>query len=210
MKKMSIFLQALLLLFISGAPTLAEEKKDNLDWSGQWQTFWRDGQALLTLTQEEEKVTGFYSPQDGQVEAEVEGRLIKGRWKGDDAAGGFVFALSPDGQTFTGRFDSGEYWNGRRLAEKRERFVAFSSAISPQETLRTVITAANRAVFEGNAAALQTYERLLLYEGEKASGREQTRRRNLLWQILNMSTFRVYSAPNRPQGDTATFDSVRR
>jgi small-conductance mechanosensitive channel len=214
MKSKSLFFLAIALAFFHAAPLPAQEAKPEpspkiaqaRDWTGQWQTFWRDGQALLSLTQEGDEITGFYTPQDGQVEGRVEGRLIQGRWEGADASGGFVFALSPDGQTFTGRFDSGEYWNGWRMVKARERHVAFSAAISPRETLRTVITAANEANFEGNAAALQIYEPLLYYEGGEENGRQETRRRNLLWRLLNMSTFRVYAAPGRPESDTATFE----
>ena len=53
------------------------------------------------------------------------------------------FALAPDGRTFAGRFDIGEWWTGERLADTVEphwpRF-----APSPREVIRTVVAALNR------------------------------------------------------------------
>lgn len=180
--------------------------KQSDDWAGEWQTYWREGQALMILSQEGDQVMGTFEPQGGLVEGRVDGRLLRGRWQVDQASGGLIFALSPDGQAFTGRYDSGEYWNGRRIAEDQVHDSSFSAAISPRETLRTVITASNEVIFSGNAAAMQTYEPLLVYEGAGADTRDHNRRRRLLWLLLNMSTFRIYDAPARPKGETAVFE----
>jgi hypothetical protein len=114
------------------------------------------------------------------------------------AYGSILFALSSDGKTFTGRYDNGEYWNGRRVAEDERHAFSFTDAMSPRESLRTIITAANEAVFFGNTTAMQFYEPLLIYEGSGTDTRDRNRRRRLLWHLLNMSTFRIYDAPARP------------
>jgi small-conductance mechanosensitive channel len=177
-----------------------------VDWTGEWQTYWREGQALVVLTQHGDVVTGTYEPQGGRLEGRVEGHLLKGRWFIDQASGSFLFALSSDGKIFSGRFANDEYWNGVRVTEDQKKAFAFRAALTPRETLRTVLTAANEAVFAGNAAAMQIYEPLLIYEGDATDSRDHNRRRNLLWQVLNMSTFRIYDAPARVEGNSAVFE----
>lgn len=194
---------------IAFIPIFAPERtvaKPPDDWSGQWRTYWREGQALMILSQEGDQVKGTYEPQGGRIEGRVEGRLLRGRWFVDRATGGILFALSSDGTTFTGRYDNGEYWNGSRIADDRIRPFSFTAAISPRETLRTVTTASNEVFFSGNVAALQTYEPLLVYEGDGTDTRDHDRRRRLLWQLIDMSTFRVYDAPARAEGDDAVFE----
>jgi MscS family membrane protein len=77
------------------------------DFSVDWQTFWRTGSAVLSLSQEGDRVTGSYQPDDGAVEGVVEGRVLRGTWAQPGASGAFVFALSEDGQVLTGRFGNG-------------------------------------------------------------------------------------------------------
>jgi small-conductance mechanosensitive channel len=175
-------------------------------WSGEWQTFWRTGQAVMNLEQEGSSVTGTYEPGGGQIEGEIEGPILKGIWSQAGSQGGFLFALSNDGMTFTGRYENGEYWNGERAAEGVADRAHFTASFSPRETLRTVITAANAAVFQRDAAAARFYEPLLIYEGDEENARERNRRRQLLFQIMNLSTFRIIDAPERVDGDQATFE----
>ena len=176
--------------------------------AGEWQTFWRSGQALMILSQQDDTVTGTYEPGRGKIEGRFDGRLLKGRWEQPGAAGSFLLALSGDGKTFTGRFDSGEYWNGRRIEDESAPSTRFSAAFSPRETLRTVITALNEAVFEGNSAASRFYEPLLIYENSEDSGTSdstQSRQRASFWRVLNMSTFRIYEAPASSETKEAIF-----
>ncbi len=200
------FLLVFWVLIVSRLVHATSADGETPDWTGEWQTYWREGQALVSLTQNADAVTGTYEPQGGRMEGRVEGRLLKGRWFVDQASGGFLFALSSDGKIFSGRFDNDEYWNGVRVTEDQRKAFAFRAAVSPRETLRTVLTAANEAVFAGNAAAMQIYEPLLIYEGDATDSRDHNRRRNLLWHVLNMSTFRIYDAPARGEGDSAVFE----
>lgn len=181
-------LLAIAFITLSGVAWAAAD--DAHDWTGQWQTYWRDGQALGLLERDGDAVKGTYEPQGGLIEGRVEGRLLRGSWSVDGVSGGFLFALAADGKTFTGRFDSSEYWNGRRVIPgETDTTSAFNVASTPRESLRTIITAANEAVFAGNAAAERIYEPLLLYEGTTTDTRNRNRRRTLLWHLLNMSTF---------------------
>ncbi len=104
---------ALIALFwalFAGSSAQAQE----VDFSGEWQTYWRTGSAVLTLEQEDDRVTGTYQPDDGRIEGTVEGHVLRGTWAQPGSSGEVVFALSKDGQVLTGRFGNGEYWNGFR------------------------------------------------------------------------------------------------
>lgn len=167
------------------------------DWSGNWRTFWRDGQALLTLQQDGTEVQGDYRPGAGRVTATLtaEGKL-DGRWFEEDRAGTFTFALAPDGKTFAGRFGNGEFWNGVRLAPARARAQPFTASDSPRETLRTIVTSLN-ATAAGDVDAALIWEPLLLFAEDSASStRELARRRQLLFRLIDLSTFRIHEAPD--------------
>jgi hypothetical protein len=85
---------------------------DTVDWTGIWHTRWRNGGAVLELQQEGRRVTGTYPLYDGRIEAAIQGRLLVGDWIEPTRRGGFIFTMAPDGQSFMGRFDSGEWWTG--------------------------------------------------------------------------------------------------
>ncbi|TVQ85115.1 MAG: hypothetical protein EA400_16455 [Chromatiaceae bacterium] len=176
------------------------------DWSGNWRTFWRDGQALLTLTQDGTQVRGDYQPGRGRVTGTLaaKGRL-HGRWFEEDRAGTFTFALAPDGQTFAGRFGNGEFWNGVRLAPARAQAQPFTASDSPRETLRTIVTALN-ATAAGDVDATLIWEPLLLFAEDAASStRELARRRQLLFRLIDLSTFRIHEAPESGDDGSAAF-----
>lgn len=191
-----------MLTLLPAAQTAAQDARS---WTGEWQTYWRSSQALMTLQQEGEVVTGTYEPGGGQIEARVDKGVLTGTWRQGDARGGIIFAMSAEGDTFTGRYDSGEYWNGQRVTEAESELVPFTASNNPRETLRTVVTAANEAVYGGNAAAMRIYDPLLIYEGKSTGSHERTRRRNALWRILNMSTFRIYDVPKMTESSEARF-----
>ncbi len=191
-----------LALVLLAAGARGEERPD---WTGAWQTYWRDGHALMTLEQAGAEVEGTFEPGKGVIAGSAEDGLLYGEWRQEGAAGTFVFALSDDGQSFTGRFESGEYWNGERLAEGETRGPRPADASTPRETLRTVVSAVNQTLAAGTSGAL-AWEPLLLFAGDPADERERRRRRRLLANIIDMSTFRVFNAPESvPPGEDATF-----
>ncbi|MBL4558608.1 MAG: hypothetical protein JKP98_20675 [Rhodobacteraceae bacterium] len=143
--------QALRLLLLLSLPTGLNAQ--TADFAGDWQTFWRNGSAVLSLTQEGDRVTGTYQPEEGTVEGTVEGRLLRGTWSQPGATGRFVFALSADGQTLTGRFGNGEYWNGFRDVEAAAPAGLTTSNATPRDTLQSLLIATNAAIYEGNARA---------------------------------------------------------
>ncbi|MEQ6250833.1 mechanosensitive ion channel family protein [Sulfitobacter sp. HNIBRBA3233] len=175
------------------------------DWTGEWDTYWRDGEARMTLRQEADSVRGTYTPGDGQIEGQIEGRVLRGLWRQDGTDGPVVFALSEDGQTFTGRFTGGEYWNGRRVTAAALRAEEVLAPANPREVLRRLVDLGNATVYGADIAAVSAFDRLLFYAGETAGVREERRRRQLLWTLIDLSTFRIYDAPRNVEGGTAEF-----
>src|SRR6056297_1428368 len=104
-------------------PMIAAHAQASPDWSGRWDTFWRDGAAVVALEADGSTVTGTYEPGAGRIEGQVEGQVLRGFWIEDDVRGGLIFAISDDGQSFTGRFDTGEWWNGRRSDAAVQRLI---------------------------------------------------------------------------------------
>lgn len=196
------------LMLCAFAPAAAQTQ----DWTGEWQTFWRGGSAILTLEQTGDRVTGSYEPGGGRVEGQVVGDALRGRWRQRGNSGEFVFALTTDGEAFTGRYESGEYWNGQRASEGEDGIARFYGTGAPRETLRSFLAAYNQAVYEGDLAAMRHAARLLRFEGNAADAREETVRRRLLWDLIDISTFRLRDAPGalpaEAPGDLAA-DRVR-
>jgi len=166
------------------------------DFSGDWQTFWRTGAAVLSLEQDGDRVTGTYQPDDGTVAGTVEGRVLRGEWSQPGSSGRFVLALSEDGQVLTGRFGNGEYWNGfREDAEGGSSTWRLGNG-SPRETLRSLLIAANTALYAGDAGALRQVGNLVSYAGPPASAGQEARRRTMMFEILDMSTLRIMDVPD--------------
>jgi len=193
----------ILLLLLAATAARAQEARVN--WSGEWRSFWRDGQALMTLEQLGNRVAGSYTPGDGRIEATVDGRVLTGAWREKDGEGVFTFALSRDGDSFAGRFGNGEYWNGERLDENRASPTPFGRSDTPRETLRTVIAAAN-ATAEGQSDATLIWGPLLHYEADDDdSNRRRSQRRQLFIRLLDMMTFRINDAPAAGENGAARF-----
>ena len=192
---------------LSLAPS-APRAEEPASWSGEWQTYSRSGEFIMILNQSGEEVTGTIEPGAARVDARAEGRLLRGRWLAGSSSGVILLVLSEDGRTLTGRFDKSEYWNGRRIEEASARTTRFTSAFSPRETLRTVITSMNEAFFGGNPAATRFFAPLLISEGKEislVSVTAQQRRRTAFWRLLNMSTFRIFGAPTTVETNEAVF-----
>jgi len=198
------FLAAALLSLAPDAP----HAEDTASWSGEWQVYSRTGQFIMVLNQSGDAVTGTVEPGAASIEARAEGRLLRGSWKRGDSSGIILLALSEDDQTLTGRFDTSEYLNGQRIEAASTRAAWFSSAFSPRETLRTVITSMNEAFFASNPAAIRFFAPLLIYDEEETSLTEftsRTRRRIAFWHLLNISTFRLFEAPSATEANEAVF-----
>lgn len=174
-------------------------------WSGSWDTYWRDGEARMLLQQQGENVLGTYEPGNGRIEGRIDGQVLRGSWFQDGTFGPILFALSEDGQSFTGRFVDGEYWNGKRVSDTADSNIAHVTRDTPRAVFRSLVYLQNAAAYEGNISAINAAETLLLYVGEASNERDKRLRRRLLWTLIDLSTFRIYDAPRRVDGETAQF-----
>jgi len=169
------------------------------DFSGDWQTYWRTGSALLSLEQTGDTVTGTYQPDNGRVEGTVKGRVVRGTWEQPGASGRFVFALSQSGEVLTGRFGNGEYWNGFRDSAEEGSGAWYLANGTPRETLRSLLLATNAAVYAGDAGALRQVAKLVSYADPPVSAAQRAQRRALFFNILDMSTLRIMDVPEAPE-----------
>jgi len=158
---------AFTVLMLSVLPHVLRAQQPDL--SGDWQTYWRTGSAVLSLEQSGDDVTGSYQPDDGRIEGTVEGRVLRGTWEQTGAAGRFVFALSQDGEVLTGRFGNGEYWNGFRDSAEAGSGAWYLANGTPRETLRSLLLSTNAAVYAGDAGALRQVANLVSYADPPAS-----------------------------------------
>jgi MscS family membrane protein len=174
-------------------------------WTGTWETRWRSGGAVLHLDQKGKRVSGTYPLYSGSVEATVEGRELSGRWtEASGRTGAFLFSLSPDGSSFMGRFDSGEWWTGKRLSESHEFVVEPPNLSSPRETLRSFLKAANASrngFFEEIRPALDAIDfansslRSEKLENSPMLPQERIDYARMLFDVLDELTFRLWEIP---------------
>lgn len=109
---------ATLLYFLHGGWLGVAAADEAVDWTGVWDSRWRDGGALLFLEQDGQQVSGVYPTLDGTIEGRVEDGRLTGEWRDPGGAGSFTFTLSPDGLSFMGRFGTGEWWTAERLSKE--------------------------------------------------------------------------------------------
>lgn len=96
------------------------------DWTGTWDTNW----GKMELVQTGTRVTGTYEHDNGKIVGEESGNSLIGTWSEapsyspPDDAGDFEFTISPDCNSFTGKWrygsTSGDWkvggWTGDRVS----------------------------------------------------------------------------------------------
>jgi len=80
---------------------------------------------------------------------------LRERWLVDGVSGRLIFALADDGQTFSGRFDTGEYWNGRRVDPAAATARLISRDGSPREALQSIVASVTDYLVGGDVEALR-------------------------------------------------------
>ena len=174
---------------------LAATASAQADWTGRWDSCWVDGCAVLDLVQTGDRVRGTYDLYEGVIEGTVEGRTLTGTWAEPDDGGTIVFTLAPDAQTFFGRDDVGDWWNGGRLPAASD--VAEAAVGDPREALQSYLTGMNgvREVgLEHFATALPALTFAL--DPEPPPPWDRVERANALFQVLDRTLIRLYDVPH--------------
>jgi MscS family membrane protein len=172
-------------------------------WSGEWDTRWRGGGAHMSLKQSGSEVTGTYPLYDGRIEATANGLALDGIWIQGARRGTFHFRLAQDGSSFTGRFDTGEWWTGGRGPARP--LVAAPDQSGPRETLRTFLTGGNLAhsgLVDQFALAVAVLDfgpdSTTMTAGQKAVTAQP------LFDLMNLTTIQLWSVPGKEApGDMA-------
>jgi small-conductance mechanosensitive channel len=174
------------------------------NWSGTWDTKWRDGGAQLILEQHGDRVTGSYPLYNGRVEGTADGRELKGRWSEGQRSGEFLFVQGPEGHSFTGRFSlSSEWWTGIRVDTAEYQAVVVDQS-SPMTTMRSFLEAMNESgadniqrPVEAGATDLTGKAASLVDVTEADRGGanliDYTRQ---LYAVIDKTTFRLWSLPH--------------
>ena len=85
-----------------------------------WAGGWASNFGAMRLSQQGSRVTGSYDYKGGQIDGQISGNTLRGRWTQDNASGHFVFHLSGDGRRFDGSWgrggadSDGGAWQGTR------------------------------------------------------------------------------------------------
>ncbi len=172
-------------------------RAEQAPWSGTWEAHWQGGTTYMELAQTGDKVSGRYPLLGGQIEGTANGRSFTGTWTEDGRSGSLTFRLSPNRQSFLGRFDSGEWWTGGRVA--RQPPLTEIDQSTPRAVVRGFILAGNRwragAPDEiGQAAAV-------LYFGDKRRDLTPLQRLELAQTLFNLSdltTLQLWAIPGNP------------
>lgn len=200
-----LLLSLLFLLPAAGEPARAADAAAaaDADWSGAWDTRWRGGGARMVLEQQGRRVTGRYALYDGVIEGQAEGDRLTGTWRESSGRQGQLeFYMGDDGESFVGRFRTGEWWTGGRVeAGGDDPDLAFDRS-TPQDALRTFLIAgayARDGDFDMFASALNT----LTFEDDPDStlAQHQIDRMLLLCDVLDQFTLRLRDVPEQVAGD---------
>ncbi len=203
MLRSRIRLSAAFALLASCIATLAPTQASaDGPWSGQWDSHWRTGRARLVLSQEGDAVRGTYFPRDGEIEGTVDegGRVLRGRFEEAGRHGTFTFSLAPDGQSFMGRFDSGEWWNGGRLSASTNVALPEAELSSPRDAMRSFLTAFNEIRYGGLDfvdAGLTSVDFGEDVEGAaRLTPTERFRRARLLFDVIDACVLHLWDLPD--------------
>lgn len=142
MKKLILVLVWMLGLL---TPALAEQP-----WSGTWHVNWPQGGTILEAEQVGNTVLGSYRNGRGEIEATASGDRIDGKIIQDGVSETFSAILSPDGNSFSGKTETGDWLSGIRSGSHHptvHRATPYSTLdlSTPRTTMLSFLNAANSA-----------------------------------------------------------------
>jgi small-conductance mechanosensitive channel len=158
-------------------------------WEGFWEAYSVGEDAYLSMRQDGDRVIGTYFPYNGRLEGIAENGVLTGTWHSPNGSGSFTFAMAPDGLSFSGSIGSGEWWNGRRIDEDDVGALNIDLR-DPGRAVRSFLDA-GRAFRNGEISGLQAMFSALHFSGD-AEFAEKSRRAQALYDLLNLTTFRLF------------------
>lgn len=181
-------------------PALAlDEAPAGEGWAGTWEMNWRGTSGYVILEQAGDRVSGRYPLYDGVIAAEVrrdgDGERLVGSWTIGERSGAFIAALGKDKRTFTGRFDTGEWWTGARTSHAT--LPELPAAGTPREAFANFVIAGNLAA-NGMADGWRLAAALVDFSGaaQPLTRAEQLHQVQALFSLIDLTTFRYWSIPD--------------
>ena len=130
MKNLSIATIVLIFVFVGMSKINAQESEksnQNFIWTGEWDTKWNGGTALLILEELDNSVIGTYTHLDGKIEGQAKKDngvfTLEGIWTQTSGEGWFKFTMNNDYKSFTGEWGNKgsktvlSEWNGTKHTE---------------------------------------------------------------------------------------------
>jgi MscS family membrane protein len=192
----------LVVFWVLGPAALLSVADESADWSGDWDSRWRDGGAKLSLQQEGDRVWGEYPLYQGRIEAKVIGRELHGEWIEPKNRGSFIFRQNRDGNSFSGRFESGEWWTGARSQGDASQ-ISWIDQSRPEFTLRTFMRLMN-LMGPGSMDMLGDAANMLAPIDEAQTGISRLDHAQLLFRVLDGMTFRIWGISRNETSDRFT------
>jgi small-conductance mechanosensitive channel len=150
----------------------------------------------MELLQRGNQITGAYPAYGGTITGAVEGRELHGQWHEGPRSGAITFVLAPDGQSFMGRFETGEWWTGGRVQADAKGVVIDQAGA--HQVLRTFVMAGN-AARSGNlnewakAAAVMDFGEA----GAPMAPGQKLAAARALFDLIDQTTFQLFAIPGR-------------
>lgn len=163
-----------------------------VDWTGEWDSTWRDRGARVTMTQEGGRVKGEYRLYGGTLEGVVEGRELQGIWKEGGRQGQFVAIMSVDNLTFTARFATGEWMTGIRVVADNEFLGHKLDQSLPANTMYHFLSIMN-AVGPGRMELKSEASHFIDFSQLPDLSISELQYTQTLFSVLDKLTFRVWA-----------------
>lgn len=191
-------------LLVASLLALARIAAAQNEWTGAWQTNWRDGGARMVLKQQGNTVTGTYPLFGGRIEGKVMGAELEGTWFEGDRSGPFEFFMGRDGNTFTGRDRMRGWWTGRRT-DAAELSQALDLE-SPRSAFVGFVVTANAARM-GNNEAWGLASQAVEFDpaAPPVSRLAAIDRIRDYFELVDLTCFRTYAIPDTSAAPDITF-----
>jgi len=193
--------------------TMARPASAGGPWEGKWQVAWPNGGGFIVLTQQDAAVTGTYGDGFGRVEARAQGLLITGQLVQQRSSESFTAMLGPDGASFSGHTETGNWLSGVRVAGTggavQPPLVDLST---PRSVIRSFLKAGNLARGSEPQAIAWAVETIDFGNfPEWASLETRPAAAEELFEAVDLATFSLSIVPEITDAPTLTlpFDAPR-